>query len=352
MDKLLSIIIPSYNMEKYLDKCIGSCIIEDTDLLQCLDIIAVNDGSKDRTSEIGHKWEETLPGVVRVIDKPNGNYGSCVNIGLREARGVYVKILDADDYIETGAFLKLVRLLPELCEQEKSVDMIISDYDCVGPSGEFISKVDYQLGNEGYKTFADKKNPYDRFAIHSICYKNENLRRLNYHQSEGMSYTDTEWIIEPMVTIRRFYYLPHVVSHYLVGRDGQTMEQSTYAKRFQQVVDITVGMLSRFNDLSRMANAVALEYYMQQVVIMADIIYDACVWGCGGNKANADFVAFDKYLSNFPELYKAAGARKLTARFFDFYYVEEWRRNYSLHTIRFFLFAIYVRIGKLVKGMR
>jgi len=339
-------------MEKYLDKCIGSCIIEDEKLLQRLDIIVVNDGSKDCTSEIAHSWEEKFPGIVRVVDKPNGNYGSCVNVGLCVAQGVYVKILDADDYIEASALLKMVCMLPELCEPAKSVDMIISDYDCVDPSGKVISAVDYQLGEEGYKTFADKKNPYDRFAIHSICYRTENLRHINYRQSEGVSYTDTEWIIEPMVTVRRFYYFPFVISHYLVGRDGQTMEQSTYAKRFQQVVDITTGIIGRFNDLSRMANVDALEYYTQQVVIMTDIIYDACIWGCGGNKAVADFIAFDKYLASYPKIYEAAGSRKLTARYFDFYYVKEWRRNYSIKTLKFTLFSMYIRIGKFVKAIR
>ena len=75
MKKLLSIIVPSYNMGAYLPKCLGSLIIEDKELLQKLDIIVVNDGSKDRTSEIANEFEAKYPGVFRVIDKANGHYG-------------------------------------------------------------------------------------------------------------------------------------------------------------------------------------------------------------------------------------------------------------------------------------
>ena len=78
-EKLLSVIIPSYNMEAYLPKCLGSLLIDDKELLQRLDVIVVNDGSKDRTSKIAHDFEVKYLGVFRVIDKENGNYGSCIN---------------------------------------------------------------------------------------------------------------------------------------------------------------------------------------------------------------------------------------------------------------------------------
>ena len=94
--KILSIIVPSYNMEAYLPKCLRGLVIDDKELLGKLDVIVVNDGSKDRTSEIAHSFETKYPGVFRVIDKTNGHYGSCINAALPVAEGEYVKILDAD----------------------------------------------------------------------------------------------------------------------------------------------------------------------------------------------------------------------------------------------------------------
>ena len=99
MEKVLSIIIPTYNMENYLHKCLDSLLVEDKNLRDALEVLVIIDGSKDRSSEIGHEYEEKYPGVFRVIDKENGNYGSCINRGLKEATGKYVKILDAN-YIQ------------------------------------------------------------------------------------------------------------------------------------------------------------------------------------------------------------------------------------------------------------
>ena len=109
--KILSIIVPSYDMEAYLPKCLGSLVVDDRELLQKLDVIVVNDGSKDRTSEIAHEFEANYRGVFRVIDKDNGHYGSCINAGLAVAAGTFVKVLDADDYYLTDNFKEYLSLV-------------------------------------------------------------------------------------------------------------------------------------------------------------------------------------------------------------------------------------------------
>ena len=95
-DKILTIIIPSYNMEKYLPKCLGSLIVA-PELMERIEVIVVNDGSTDRTSEIAHEFAANYPQTFKVIDKSNGHYGSCINTALPIAVGTYIKILDADD---------------------------------------------------------------------------------------------------------------------------------------------------------------------------------------------------------------------------------------------------------------
>ena len=97
MDKILTVIIPTYNMEELLPRCLDSFLIKDKKLMQQVEVLVVNDGSKDNSSSIAHRYEKLYPHTFRVIDKENGNYGSCVNRGLQEATGKYVKVLDADD---------------------------------------------------------------------------------------------------------------------------------------------------------------------------------------------------------------------------------------------------------------
>ena len=124
MDKILTLVIPSYNMEAYLPYCLDSLLVKAN--LGCLEVLVVNDGSRDRTSEIAHAYEKSWPDVLRVIDKENGNYGSCVNRGLKEARGKYIKILDADDSFDTANFEKYLAFL-----QMTDADLVISDFAVV-----------------------------------------------------------------------------------------------------------------------------------------------------------------------------------------------------------------------------
>lgn len=88
-------------MEKYLRRCLDSLIIDEDGMKQ-LEVLVINDGSKDSSSQIAHEYQDKYPDTFRVIDKENGNYGSCINRGLKEATGKYVKVLDADDWFDTA----------------------------------------------------------------------------------------------------------------------------------------------------------------------------------------------------------------------------------------------------------
>ena len=99
MEKLLTVVIAAYNMEKYLPRCLDSIMSEKVrDRVQ---VIVINDGSKDKTSEIAHRYEDKCPDYITVIDKENGNYGSCMNAGVSIATGKYFRTLDADDWYNT-----------------------------------------------------------------------------------------------------------------------------------------------------------------------------------------------------------------------------------------------------------
>ena len=104
MNKILTIIIPTYNMEKYLRRCLDSLIIDEEGMKQ-LEVLVINDDSKDSSSQIAHEYQDKYPDTYRVIDKENGNYGSCINRGLKETTGKYVKVLDADDWFDNKSLM-------------------------------------------------------------------------------------------------------------------------------------------------------------------------------------------------------------------------------------------------------
>ena len=326
MDKILSIVVASYNMEAYLPKCLGSLIIADRELLQKVEVIVVNDGSKDRTSEIAHGFEARYPGVFVVLDKPNGHYGSCINAALSIASGEYIRTLDADDSVDTEGFHKFLCAVVEECQKkDKGADLIITDYMRVDPDGKEINRSRLRFAEKA-RTLADLPEGYERLENASISYRTKNVKRIGYHQSEGMSYTDCEWLTEPMVTVRTIRYVPVVVILYLNGRDGQTMDPKMFSRSFQNILTITRGIVERHRDYVAICEKTSLSYYHRQIVSMLRMCYYHGLFGYKGVRMQCDLEGFDKFLSEFPEFYSIPGDWSFGPNHFPFRYVEYFRK--------------------------
>ena len=225
--KVLSIIIPMYNMENYIGKCLQSLLDIPTECLESIDIIVVNDGSKDQSLRIATSYQKKYPEVIRVIDKENGNYGSCINAGLAKALGTYVKVLDSDDYFSSvglSAILEKISSIPVM-------DMIITDFDIINANDEITNHVSFHLKKEKCLLFNDIWKKISDIQMHAIIYRTELFKEINYHQTEGISYTDQEWCYYPMVKIQTVYYVNNVLYKYLLGREGQTMSESVLKKK-------------------------------------------------------------------------------------------------------------------------
>lgn len=240
MNKVLSLIIPTYNMEKYLDKCLTSLIVKDEKLFKNLEVLVIIDGAKDRSSEIAHTYQSRYPEVYRVIDKENGNYGSCVNRGLKEATGKYVKVLDADDYFDTNSLQDYLDYL-----NRTDVDLVVTDYDIVNEQGDITSNRKFPFQSNKNISFLDicSSKAFRLIEMHAITYKRQNLVDINYRQTEGVSYTDREWVFIPMTTVKIMQYHPIVLYKYLVGRAGQTIDPKVLAKTISHNVVITENRL-------------------------------------------------------------------------------------------------------------
>lgn len=252
-DKILSIVIPTYNMEKYLDKCLTSLIISDKKLFESLEVLVVIDGAKDRSSEIAHNYQEKYPNVIRVIDKENGNYGSCVNRGLLEAVGKYFLVLDADDSFDNDCFLEYLKNIQNL-----DVDLIINSGCNVAPDGRVLFKWDIEYTP---KTILEIEKLGHEW-IHEIAYRTEILKEMQYKQTEGMSYTDEEFCFFPMVNVRNFYYVPGCLYKYLVGRDGQTVDPKKWITSVEQEIFISKKMFEFWNNSYE--NLGRAEHYMRE----------------------------------------------------------------------------------------
>lgn len=251
MDKVLSIIVPTYNMEKLLRRCLASLLVSDENM-GGLEVLIINDGSSDESSSLGHAYESEYPQTFRVIDKENGNYGSCVNRGLREMTGKYVRILDADDYFDTTHLDRFITML-----RQSNADLVLSDMVSVYADGgeirhtfDFVADTVYDSKLLGQDEFKNK------MEMHHVTYKKTVLDTLDYQQTEGISYTDQEWIFYPMMAVGSISYFPEVIYVYMLDREGQTMDIEVEMRRVGHKIAIARRMIGflrdrRFDEVSR-----------------------------------------------------------------------------------------------------
>lgn len=249
-NKLLTLAVPTYNMEKYLARCLDSVLCDNKDYLE---VLVVNDGSKDRSSEIGHKYEAKYPDVIRVIDKENGNYGTCVNRALAEAKGKYFRMLDADDWCNTDALNQWLEEL-KTCD----ADMVLTVAEDRDENNELL-KVVGKSGNVqrnhiyNYVDFDGIKLGFpDLFCSHIVTYKTSLLKAIGLELQAGISYTDNEYVFFPLDHIQSVIYYDLPVYQYFVGREGQTTSPDVMIKHSNQMLQVFDRLLDYY--ISHRAN--------------------------------------------------------------------------------------------------
>ena len=276
MDKLLSIVVPTYNMEKYLDKCLTSLIIDDKELMMRLEVIVVIDGANDRSSEIAHRYHDIYPNTFIVIDKENGNYGSCINRGLKEAKGKYIKVLDADDHFDTESFYIFLKSISRL---KNEPDVIFSGYCTTDEDGNCGIPFIRDINKYVILSTDDIKNSVTQgrhVAMHEITYRTDMLRQNGYTQTEGISYTDQEWILYPMAYAQKFYCINVVIYKYLVGRAGQSMDLNILKRGVPALISISRRMLNWYSSCDK--NSIQnTDYLHHNIVWHLNHLYSLCL---------------------------------------------------------------------------
>ena len=222
MSKVLSICIPSYNMEQYLGRCLDSMLVRE--VLDQIEVIVVNDGSKDGTLTIANDFKRRYPNSVVVIDKPNGHYGSCINASLKVATGKYFRIVDADDWVDSKVLVQLMETLSRI-----DVDCVCQKYTIKYDTGsEFTEELDMPFNEVLDLNQIQLKKSC--MHMHCLIYSLDLLRRLDYVQTEGVCYTDTEYVYIPLSCARSIYFIDSSLYQYYFGREGQSMDSSVIIK--------------------------------------------------------------------------------------------------------------------------
>ena len=314
----LSVVIPTYNMERFLNRCLSSVCIKK--FIGQIEVILVNDGSTDSSLAIATSFNQSFPELLRVIDKPNGNYGSCINAALDLANGKYIKILDADDCFDPIGFEKFVDYISKI-----DVDLILSDFDMVDEKGKVIRhyKYPYKL-HETYPV--TKLNEPIEMWMHAVAYRTDNLREIQYSQTEGVSYTDQEWLFLPMSTVNTFSYFPKTVYRYTVGRSGQTIDPDVFIRKIDDEITGFRVMLNEYlegqwtNEHDR--------YLTGRLLTRAGTIYSAFLIYYLGGMNMEKLVSLDKFISDKSQrLYYLTNNINPPFKLLKYKYIHDWRKN-------------------------
>lgn len=272
--KLLSIAIPCYNSQDYMEHCIRTLLVGGEDV----EILIVDDGSKDATTEIADSYAKRYPTIIRAIHQENGGHGSAVNAGIRHATGLYYKVVDSDDWVDEEAFLKVLEKLRELAGGDDTVDLFIANfvYDKVGVKHKKVMRytsmfpVDQTFGWNDVKLIT--KGHY--LLMHSVIYRTEMLRKCKLELPKHTFYVDNIYVYHPLPYVKKMYYMDVDLYHYYIGREDQSVNEEVMIGRIDQQIKVNKIMVEDY-DLWKIANKRLRKYmfnYLEIITVVSTVL--------------------------------------------------------------------------------
>lgn len=265
MKKLLTIGVPSYNAEKTLDECLTSFIIPE--IMDSYEVIIINDGSKDRTSEIAEKYTKLYPKTFKLINKENGGHGSGINTTIKYASGQYIKIVDSDDTVLKDGMIELMRAL-----EETNADILFSPYIRTNVDTNYVERISYE---ETTKTVDYNKDLplYNgknfSIAMAGITYKASLLKENDYKIDEKCFYVDVEYTIYYCMSAKVIHCLKKELYNYHVGQAEQSVNIKNMINRRDQHLHVCKQLISFFEKQKNNMNEINRKIIKNNIIHMA-----------------------------------------------------------------------------------
>lgn len=298
--KTLSIIVPCYNSQDYMERCINSLLLGG----ESVEVIIVNDGSVDKTSEIAENYKKLFPQIIKVIHQKNGGHGQAINSGLEKATGTYVKVVDSDDWLEANAYHELLQLLNN--HQENSLDMIISNYvyEKVGVKKKKVINYSNFLPSETVFTWQDVQFPLGKYLLmHSVIYRTDLLKEINLLLPQHTFYVDNLFVFQPLNHVEKMYYLDVDLYRYYIGREDQSVNEEVMISRIDQQLFINKQLIQNYSDTPEID--VFVKKYMQNHIEIVTAISSVLLLKEGSEESLSKKEELWSYIKkNNPKLYK------------------------------------------------
>lgn len=268
--KLLSVAIPSYNSEKYLRNCVESLLPGGEEV----EILIVNDGSKDGTAAIADEYAAKYPTIVKAIHQENGGHGEAVNAGLRNATGLYYKVVDSDDWVNKEAYLKILNALSKLVKSGDMVDMFISNYvyEKEGKKRKKVMQYRSAFPTEQVFTWDDVKFLHvgQYILMHSVIYRTQMLKDCRLELPKHTFYVDNIYVYHPLPYVKKLYYMDVNFYRYYIGREDQSVNERVMIGRIDQQLRVNRIMIDDC-DIWKVSNRKLRKYMISYLEIMMTV---------------------------------------------------------------------------------
>ena len=253
-------------------KCIESLLPGGEDV----EIIIVDDGSKDDTAKIADEYAAKYPTIVKAVHQENGGHGEAVNAGLRNATGLYFKVVDSDDWVDKDAYPKVIATLKSLIGGPDVVDMMICNYiyDKVGAKRKKIMQYRHQLPvGRVFRWDEVGVRTGHYILMHSVIYRTKLLRECGLKLPEHTFYVDNIYVSEPLPYVRNMYYLDVNFYRYFIGRSDQSVNEKVMTGRIDQQIKVNQIMTDYFVEKKSeiMGNKPLAKYMLSYLDIITTI---------------------------------------------------------------------------------
>ena len=311
--KLLTFAVPCYNSQAYMEHCVETLLEGGDDV----EIILVDDGSKDDTGAIADRYAAQYPDIVRVVHQENGGHGEGVNQGLRRAQGLYYKVVDSDDWADVDALRKVIAKLREFSQMEHPVDMLVCNYvyEHVEDQTQKVMRYTNVFPQNRVFTWDEigRFRPSQYLLMHSVFYRTQLLRGCGLELPKHTFYVDNIFVYQPLPAVKSIYYMDVDLYRYFIGRADQSVNEKVMVTRVDQQVRVTKLMIDSHNLKQLYQTQRKLARYMTSYLSMMMTISSIFLIIDGSPAALGKKTELWEYLrTSNPELYHKLKYRSLS----------------------------------------
>ena len=263
MQKLITFAVPCYNSAAYMRHCIETLLSAG----EQAEIILVDDGSvKDETPAICDEYAEKYPTIVKAIHQENGGHGEGVNQGIRNATGLYYKVVDSDDWLDTAALKTVLAKLQTLAARGTAPDLMICNYVYEHVEDNTSHTVRYTNVFPENRLFSwmhvGHFRPDQNLLMHSVIYRTQVLRDCGMVLPKHTFYVDNIFVYQPLPYVKSMYYMNLDLYRYFIGREDQSVNEANMIKRVDQQLRVTRIMMNAVDVYALPPEQAKLRAYM------------------------------------------------------------------------------------------